>query len=239
MSNWFLITSAINVDYGIYTLQQKFEQTCETIESIRKYCSDAKIILLEGSPKKPEENVYNHLREITDMYIDFSNDVVVQSMHRDLNTFAIKSPGEAYILGSFLSAQNFIKETDRVFKISGRYMLDENFDREFHESQKVKIVFLKKEPYTQYYSVESGTKMEPIAPFQYKTRLYSFCGSLSKYFTQVCFDTLNFFCKNYGVDFFSDIEHAMYRFVNHDLVVETDVIGVTGYSADRDFKPKE
>lgn len=239
MSNWFLVTSAINVDYGIYTLQQKFDQTCETIESIRKYCSDAVIVLLEASPKKVEKEHYDHLRKITDMYIDFSVDPVIQSMHNSLNIFAIKSPGEAYILGSFLSAQNFIKDTDRVFKISGRYLLDENFDVEFHTKQSGKIVFLKKEPYTQYYSVESNKKMDPIAPYQYKTRLYSFCGSLTKYFAEKYFHILRFFQQNYGVDFFSDIEHAMYRFTNHELVVETNVIGVTGYSADRDFKPKE
>lgn len=239
MSNWFLVTSAINVDYGIYSLQQKFEQTCETVESIRKYCSDAIIVLLEASPEKIKEEHYEHLRKITDMYIDFSGDKVIQRMHDNLNIFAIKSPSEAYILGRFLSVQNFIKDTDRVFKISGRYMLNENFDKEFHERQSKKIVFLKKEPFTQYFSADTKKKMSPIAPYQYKTRLYSFCGSLTGYFAEKYFVILKFFKENYGIDFFSDIEHAMYKFTNHKLVVETDVIGVTGYSADRDFKPKE
>lgn len=239
MSNWFLITSAINVDYGIYNLQQKFEQTCETVDSIRKYCSDAKIILLEASPTRIDGERFEHLRKITDMYIDFSGDEFIQMMHKNFNTFAVKSPGEAYILGCFLLKQNFIQDDDRVFKISGRYMLDENFDKQFHEKQVGKIVFLKKQPFTQYYSVESNKKMDPIAPYQYKTRLYSFCGSLSKCFSEKCFNIVNFFRDNYGVDFFSDIEHAMYRFTNHNLVVETPVIGVTGYSADRNFIPKE
>lgn len=239
MTNWFLITSAMNVDYGIYSLQDKYEQTCLTVSSIRKYCSDAKIVLLEASPSRISDDRLNHLREITDMYIDFSDDPVIHSMHNSLHVGAVKSPGEAYILGSFLSVQNFIKVDDRVFKISGRYFLNDDFNLSFHEEQKGKMVFLTKEPYTQYYSVESGKQMDPIAPFQYKTRLYSFCGSLSKYFAEKCFTILSFFKKEYGVDFYSDLEHAMYRFTNHDSVVEVNPIGVSGYAADRDFKAKE
>lgn len=239
MSNWFLVTSAINVDYGVYTIQQKFEQTCKTIESIHKYCPGAKIVLLEGSPQSPEKSIHDYLIENVNFYMDFSNDEAIQAMHKELQIFAIKSPSEAYMIGSFLQTQNFIKENDRVFKLSGRYMLDENFDKSFHEEQKRKFVFLSKTPYTQYYSVDSGINLDPISPFQYKTRLYSFSGDLSRYFSGVCFEIFKFFQKEYGVNFFSDLEHAMYRFLNHDLVIERDVIGVTGYYADRDYINKE
>lgn len=239
MNNWFLITSAINVDYGVFSFQEKYEQTCLTIDSIKKYCPDAKIILLEASPQKIPNEQMKVLRKMTDMYIDFSGDSTVQSMHKTLNVGAIKSPCESYILGSFLSHQNFIKENDRVFKISGRYFLNEKFDLNFHKKQKEKIVFLKKEIYTQYYSVETGIKMEPISPFQYKTRLYSFCGSLTEYFSKKCFSIFSFFAEKYGINFYSDLEHAMYRFTNHDLVVEVENIGVSGFAADRHFMANE
>lgn len=239
MTNWFLVTSAMNVDYGIFSLQEKYEQTCITIDSIRKYCPEAKIILLESSPQKLPDYRMDHLREITDMYIDFSGDDIIQSMHKTLLVGAIKSLSEAYIVGSFLSMQNLVKEKDRVFKISGRYFLTDDFDLRFHENQKEKIVFLTKKPYTQYHGVESGKDIETISPFQYSTRLYSFCGSLTKYFANKCFNIFTFFQEKYGVDFYSDLEHAMYRFTNHDLVVEINPIGVSGYAADRIFKAKE
>lgn len=231
MSNWFIITSACNVDYGIYSLEQKFHQTCLTIDSIRKYCSNAKVIVLEASPISLPLEKRNFLHWASDLYIEMAGDPKIMRMHKELLTFAIKSPSECYIMGSFLQRQNFLNENDRVFKISGRYCLTEDFDIQKH-NEHGKFVFKEKEKSVTYYDVETKENIEPVSEYQYKTRLYSFCGSLIPYYKDKCFEMLNFFHDYYDGKF-TDIEHVMYKFLDHSLVTEIDTIGVAGCMVDR------
>jgi hypothetical protein len=232
MSNWFIVTSACNVDYGVYSLEEKFHQTCLTIESIRKYCPGAKIVIIEASPTSLPDDKKYFLHWASDVYIELAGDPKIMSMHKELNTFAIKSPSEAYITGMFLSRQNFIKENDRVFKISGRYVLTDNFDLSQHQ-EKGKFVFKTKTPCTVYYDVNTKEDLEPVAEFQYKTRLYSFCGSLIPHYAEKCSKMLEFFYEYYDGRF-TDLEHVMYRFMEHSLVKEIDMIGVRGSMVDRE-----
>lgn len=237
MSNWFIITSACNVDYGIYSLEQKFHQTCLTIDSIRKYCPDNKIIILEASPISLPNNKRNFLHWAADVYVDMSADEKIQWMHKELNTFAIKSPSEVYILGSFLEAQNFIKETDRVFKISGRYILTDKFDLTKHQ-EKNKYTFKTKEQSVTYYKEGTQEEYPKYTDYQYKTRLYSFCGSLIPYHSNKCLEMFEFFTQIYGKTF-TDLEHAMYKFLDHNLVTEIETIGLAGYMVDREGRIEE
>lgn len=237
MSNWFIVTSACNVDYGVYSLEEKFHQTCLTLDSIRQYCPDSKIVLLEASPTSLPDSKRGFLHWASDVYIDLAGDSKIMAMHNNLNTFAIKSPSETYITGLFLQRQDFLKETDRVFKLSGRYVLTDKFDVTQHQN-KGKFTFKTKEKCTVYYDVNTKENLEPVSEYQYKTRLYSFCGSLIPYFGKVCYDMLEFFHEYYDGRF-TDLEHVMYRFMNHDLVKEVDTIGVKGSMVDREGTVEE
>lgn len=231
MSNWFIITSACNVDYGVYSLDDKFHQTCLTIESIRKYCPDSKIVILEASPTSLPDYKRNFLHWASDVYIELAGDPKIMLMHKTLNTFAIKSPSEVYIMGLFLKKQNFLQENDRIFKISGRYVLTENFDLSQHQD-KGKFTFKTKEKCTVYYDVNTKENLPPVAEYQYKTRLYSFCGSLVPHYAKKCDEMLEFFHEYYDGRF-TDLEHVMYKFLDHDLVKEIDMIGLRGSMVDR------
>lgn len=231
MSNWFIVTSASNVDYGVYSLEEKFHQTCLTIDSIRQYCPDSKIVILEASPFSLSNDKRDFLHWASDVYVDFAGDPKVMAMHNSLLTFAIKSPSESYILKTFLERQKFLKDTDRVFKISGRYVLTEKFDLSRHQ-EKGKFVIKSKEKATVYYDVNSKQNLEPVAEYQYKTRLYSFCGSLVPYYAETCGKMLEFFHEYYDGRF-TDLEHVMYKFMDHSLVKEVETIGVCGSMVDR------
>jgi len=232
ITNWFLITSAINVEYGIFSAFQRYQQTIETINSIKKYCPNNKIIILESSPTTLPDEWKNNLLKLTHLSIDFSGDKLISTMHRELPLNAIKSPCEIYIINQFLIKENIVHPNDRIYKISGRYRLHSTFDPYLHNKEKNRLVFGTKFAGIRYYNKETGESYPKESEWQYKTRLYSFCGSLKHYMIQKYDQILNYFQNLYGTGF-TDLEHAMYKFLDHNLVTELPYVGLTGIFADR------
>lgn len=128
MSDLVLITSWIapspdayflygyqRVNKTIFTKQQRFDQTKKTIESIKKYIPNSKIIIIDGSLSEDDKKYFI---ENTDHVLD-------------IRTLQSESKAECegyqvievlkYILDNNL-------QFDRFFKISGRYWLTEEFN---------------------------------------------------------------------------------------------------------------
>jgi len=124
-----------------------------------------------------------------------------------------------------------MNDNDRVFKISGRYRLSDKFNIELHNTDKA--VFGPKFKSCMYFDQQTGKNYEPLTEWQYRTRLYSFPGSMIPYMKNKYYDMINFFWELYKTSF-SDIEHVMYKFMDHDKVLEIDKIGLTGIFAERD-----
>lgn len=232
MKNWFLITSAINVEYGIFDANKRFLQTLATIASIRKYCENSKIVLLEGAPNKLTEEQNGILLNVCDIVIDFSQTEFIQFAHRTQNIDTLKHPGELFLLGSFLSQQDCIQEEDRIYKISGRYFLNQNFNSQLHSAAKGKLVFGQKLKSCSYYDEKSGATMPTITDYQYRTRLYSFCGSLINYMNVKYKELFDFTLSLYDSGGFSDVEHIMYHGLEQNKVVEIKPLGISGAFAD-------
>jgi hypothetical protein len=96
---------------SIYSHQQRFEQTLETIESVRKYMPDVHILLIESSP--PSEWM-EQLKSKVDQFINLEfNELVNNSYEKGL--------GEKTLLLHALS--NLKEEYSNVYKITGRYVL--------------------------------------------------------------------------------------------------------------------
>ena len=127
MKECVLITSIIHttnssLNYSntrsIYSHQQRFEQTLETIESIRKYMPDVDIMVIESSP------VSDYMSKISEKVDHFMN----LEFNEIVNNGKEKGKGEAILL---INALSFLKDKyDAVYKISGRYVLQPSFDRE-------------------------------------------------------------------------------------------------------------
>lgn len=118
----FLVTSAIIIKKAdhFYDANERFYQTIETFKSIRMYCPDAIIIMLESS--KLSDNHIQKLKKFCDHFLDVSSEPsVIQSVNiGDSETNILK-------LGiSFLLSMNL--EYNRVFKLSGRYRLNREFE---------------------------------------------------------------------------------------------------------------
>lgn len=231
MNNWFLITSSINVQHGVFDEQKRFQQTLVTIASIRKRCENSKIVLIEGAPNSLTPEQLKVFENTCDIVMDLSNTEFIQFAHRTQDIETLKHPGELYLLGSFMSQQNMISENDRVYKISGRYYLNSNFNFHLHTAAKNKIVMGHKKKSYGYYDIKSGEQMPAITDYNYKTRLYSFCGSLADYMKNKYQEMFDFILPFYDTGGFTDIEHIMYKFLDHDKVIEMEPLGVSGIFA--------
>jgi hypothetical protein len=161
MENIFLITSIINIPNiplsytkirSIYSCEERFKQTQQTIKSIRKSIKGIKIFLIECSELSNEQTLY--LKTHTDFFINVFNkeDNVLLNM--------VYSPSKSLGEGTMtIIALNFLLsnkiEYDNIFKISGRYWLNDTFNLSDYDNNKIVVRNNSKpyEYYTQLYTI--------------------------------------------------------------------------------------
>ena len=131
IKNLFLITSVINIPNlsfsytnirSIYDVNERFLQTINTINSIKKYIPDVKILFIECSDLFTEMEDY--LKKNCDYFLNLYDDKSVRNVVFGLS----KSLGEGTLT---LNAIDFIEKKNltvvNFFKISGRYFLSDKF----------------------------------------------------------------------------------------------------------------
>lgn len=102
---------------SIYSHQQRFEQTLETIQSVRTRLPDADIILVECSP---DSHYMTELASRVDVFLNaYPNDMV--------RTCRNKSLGEATLLLHTMTHADLSQYT-HIFKLTGRYVLTDAFN---------------------------------------------------------------------------------------------------------------
>lgn len=142
MKSVFIIPSCVNFDSSIaldyspvrsvYSPKERFEQTLETISSIRRLSHTSDILLCEMS----------ELSEVDQEILSSKTDYFIYRNKDNHSTFDFfkdhpnKSHGESFaILKSLLYLKNMqFPLYDVYFKISGRYKLNNNFNIHNHTS---------------------------------------------------------------------------------------------------------
>jgi hypothetical protein len=131
-NNLCLITSVINtpdspLSYtnvrSIFSSEQRFQQTIQTIHSVKEKIPNTKIFIIECSELK--EDIENYLMCNSDYYLNLHHN---KELRKDI--FGIsKSLGEGT---QTIEALKYIINNDLIFdnlfKISGRYYLSDTFD---------------------------------------------------------------------------------------------------------------
>lgn len=230
--DWFLITSAVGSTKDGLDQDQRLAQTLDTLHSIHRHCPRARTVLLETTVGGLDSKVKHHLQSQVTSYREYGHDPMLRMTHawaRD-EISLVKSPNEALVLHRALTEITDIQPQDRVFKLSGRYQLAHDFDRDQHQ-RPGHLVVLRREPSIVYYSTHNQERFAPLTPWQYKTRLYSFCGSLKHIMAERYFAMLTYLVELYQQHRFNDIEHAMFAAVQDLPVIELPVIGVQGMQA--------
>jgi len=140
MTSITLITSVIDVPNislsytttrSVFTKEQRFQHTKLTISSVREKIPDTKIFLIECSLLSEEEITYfkKHVEYFYNIY-DYGDEKLINRMFT--NSKAMGEGTMTITALKFLFENNI--EFDNLFKLSGRYWLNEAFNYDNYDN---------------------------------------------------------------------------------------------------------
>jgi hypothetical protein len=222
----FVVTSAINSKFGVFTPAQRLEQTIGTITSIKEKIPTARVFVMEccGTPISAVQA--NALIGSSDGFIDYSTDPDVQEMYNSDNWDVVKNGTEIMCFGNALETlknSGKLEGVDRVHKMSGRYILNEFFDPETYEQSEVLNKIIIGPKHKSQFPVEVTQQS-----WQYMARLWSWPNSITEEIIQVYRDSFVFFATRVAEGGYIDIEHVLAKFLPVDQVHEIQNTGVEG-----------
>jgi hypothetical protein len=223
----FVVTSAVNSKFGIYNAEERLAQTVITLQNIRFRVPDAKIIVMECAGTALTQAQSDTLEQNCDLLLDFSQDPDVLAIYQSDNWDVVKNSTEIMCFGRALRMcrdDGDFDGYDRIHKMSGRYVLNDDFDLAVYEKHKDRIVI--------------GPKHQSQFPFQvtgielqYMARLWSWPASQLDTVIKVYEDSLSYIGERVSQGGYADIEHVLYKFLPVDLVQEIPLLGVEGFIA--------
>jgi hypothetical protein len=214
----FVISNALVVSgaKSVYSLEQRYEQTLKTIDSIDKACPSSIKIMFDAGETLSEK----HVKSIADRGVTVIHTGGQESVKACAQR-GLKSVGESlsfHMTLNLIRANNIV--ADRIYKISGRYWLNDNF---VLGSEHVnKFVFTKR---TKTWMHEDQIKITGV-DHTYQSRLFHFDYSLLPTMLDELKNVM-IDCSYLGID----IEHAYFKYMSKYNPIEMDKIGLSGYQA--------
>lgn len=220
----FIVPSCIKSNIGKISVDDRYQQTLRTFETIRERVgNDAAIVFVDSSIGGLEENRKQEIVSKVNYFLDFSGDPTAQ----ELNKQGLKSFGESYLLGRGIL---FVKETfdlsltpnARMFKLGGRCELLESFTmKDYHSGVDGKFVFKKRLESWMPKDMQNRLAATHIL----ETRLYSWSFSLVDEYLHVL--DSNVALIRQGLD----TEHSHFKNIPKDKLVEFDKLHVRCFVA--------
>ena len=223
----FVMTSAVNSKFGVYSPAARLQQTLTTITSIKSYIPDAKIIVMECTGTPLTDSQSDLLEERSDLLIDYSEDAEVQAIYNSTDNWDIvKNSTEILCFGKTLRLcleDGDFDGCDRIHKMSGRYVLKSQFapTMPLYEQHADRIIIGEKYK-SQFPPGVTGIDL------QYMARLWSWPADITERIIKVYEDSLYYMADRVKQGGYADIEHVLYKFLPADLVTEIPVLGVEG-----------
>lgn len=219
----FIVTSAINTKFGVFSSEERLAQTLDTIKSIRIRVPDPVIFLVEMSAVPLTKEQKDILQASVDAVVDCSADGTVQEIYKSDNWDIVKNLTEILCFGETLPLiEQYVGNCDRIFKVSGRYLLNENFLTNAYDAYPDKIVFARRRT-SQFSPLTTGGATE-----QYMSRCWSFPTSELRNVTEMFKEMRTSMVDRVQAGGYIDIEHLLFQKVDPTRVVELDTIGVEG-----------
>lgn len=219
-----ILSSAVNTRFGVFDASKRFEQTLNTCASIKQYAPKCRIALLESGAESLTESQVNRLLNYDVDVHHYTNHADVINISKIENHDIVKNVVETIVFSDFykkMFEQNLPYK--RVFKLSSRYMLNAEFDYDYHMAAKGKIVI--KGPYTSQFAPE----ITGGAKYQYMARLYSFDYKLLPYIMCVYENSLENMIQRINNRGYIDIEHCLFKYIRgHVDALSEQKIGVEG-----------
>lgn len=243
----FLVGSALKHfkedKFSAYDEEQRFNQTLETIDCIRKKVPESYVVLFECSSKPIDEKQKDILKEKSDLFLEFYDEPVLKQIYENLEerpeliTYG-KSLLETRGLLNTLYAikqHNLFTDSQRVFKFTGRYLLNDDFDIKDYESKFLggKYVIKKYD-----YLLEEGesfneSNLENVYAYLYgakgmmNTGLWSFDRVLFNEALESLEKAFVYMEKMIQFTAGTDAEHSLYRFINKNNIISVPNLGLT------------
>lgn len=222
----FVVTSAVNSKFGVFTPAERLQQTLDTIASIKRKVPNSKIFIMEccGTPVNEEQLIT--LARSCNTVINFSTDADVQAMYDSDNWDVVKNGTEIMCFGralNMLKDSGQLEGVDRIHKMSGRYILNDLFDLETYEDSEIKTKIVIGPKYKSQFPIEITQ-----VPLQYMARLWSWPRDRLDEVIAVYEDSFLFFAERVSQGGYVDIEHVLYKFLNPANVHEIQNLGVEG-----------
>jgi hypothetical protein len=225
----FIVTSTIDTPHGVFSVEERYNQTLDTFKSIRKHVPNAKIVFIDNSstplfsrisnPECYSEKFRIEMEELVDLWCPvLPNLFTIYS-----NGINSKGLGELYMM---YEAVKLIEENKligkRIFKLSGRYKLTDTFDLTEYDNYVGKYTF-KINPWDM--SNDNWVTKETVIYFE--TRLWSFCRSQ---FNDVKYLLPHILHYMLTVD--HNYEKTLHAILPHENVIELTEAHVEGHTAD-------
>lgn len=232
--NVVLLTSALYTNYGVFNPSERKAQTLETIKSIRQNIPNSIIMIIENSTEAIQEDTSAEMETIidsVDYFFDNSDDPDIKYFHKNVSNYDIgknsmETIGTLKVLMQIKADPELLKivtESDRIFKVSGRYLISEkfNFGNFSSKSTQGKYVFKKA---AKAWIPEADTGVTTLL----QTRLWSFCPELFDETLSIYQMILNNMFNTVNKQKYIDIEHSMSKFIPKEKLVELEFVGVKG-----------
>lgn len=254
----FLVTSALEhfaeEQFSRYKTEQRFYQTLDTIESVRKKAPNAYICLFELSHKPIADEYKEVLKEKVDLFLEFYDDDGIKTIYENLN----KNPSLFTFGKSLLETRGFLcalyhlktnqvfTDVQRVFKLTGRYCLNEHFDIRDYESKILENHYVAKT--FEYPEIENDVMDEVIHTnfyaFVYKckgsmvTGLWSFDRMLFMETIDALEKSFRYMEKMITCTSGIDIEHSLYYYLDKKKIIRSSNLGLDVNKGMEDAKYK-
>jgi hypothetical protein len=243
----FLVGSALKHfqedKFSAYDEQQRFEQTLETIECIRNKVPNSYVVLFECSSKSIDENQKDILKEKTDLFLEFYTEPVIQAIYENLEarpeliTYGKSLLETRGLLNTLYVIQkhNIFNDSQRVFKLTGRYLLNDDFDIQDYESKFLegRYVIKRYEYLSQETENYNEKELENVYAYLYGakgmmvTGLWSFDRMLFTDTIEALERAFTYMEKMIQFTAGTDVEHSLYRFINKKNIIDIPNLGLT------------
>ncbi len=220
----FVVTSAVNSKFGVYSPAARMQQTLTTLQNVRARVPDCKIVVMECAGTPLTEAQSELIEANCDLLLDFSCGPDVQAIYQSENWDVVKNSTEIMCFGRALRMcqdDGDFAGLDRIHKMSGRYILNDEFDLGVYEEHPDRIIIGPKHKSQFPYEV-TGIEL------QYMARLWSWPADQTERVIRVYEDSLNYIGQRVSQGGYADIEHVLYKFLPTELVTELPVLGVEG-----------
>ncbi len=232
----FIVTSAI-IPFKVGSAnnqQERYEQTIKTISSIREKDPGSIILLVESSQYQLPKEYRKEIIQKTDFFVECYEDEILQNIYSNLNS----NPNSFDFGKSLLESRGMIiafekilrdkiyQKVHRIFKISGRYFLNDTFDIKDYQTRCLYDFYVfnvckYNDNGYEYFRDLIGVDGQLV------TGLWSFCSSLMEETYELYQRAFSYIDWILSINNCIDIERCLYKFIDMKKVIHMQNLGCT------------